>query len=299
MRNTEASPPSVDTARGGRLFLVATPIGNLEDISFRAVRTLKEAGLIACEDTRRTQILLDHYSIRTRMISYHEHNEMTRAPELVLRMEEGTWLALVSDAGTPLISDPGYRLVRLAIRHGIPVIPIPGVSALVATLAVSGLPPEPFRFAGFLPGRRQRRLSRLHELAGALETLVFYETPHRVNEMLEDAEQILGNRQVVIGREVTKIHEEFLRGTASEVLSLLKARPAKGELTIVIGPPEQTSSEEHAAAPPLGFIRKEMMKLMARNKLSEREALKALAKSTGIRRSNLYRLWQAEKSADR
>ncbi|MGH9446694.1 MAG: 16S rRNA (cytidine(1402)-2'-O)-methyltransferase [Terriglobia bacterium] len=297
MSDSEVPPAPADTTAGGRLFLVATPIGNLEDISFRGIRTLKEAGLIACEDTRRTQILLDHYSIRTRVISYHEHNEMTRAPELILRMEEGTQLALVSDAGTPLISDPGYRLVRLAIRHGVPVVPIPGVSALVATLAVSGLAPEPFRFLGFLPGKRHLRLSQLRELAGAQETLVFYESPHRISETLEDVQQTFGERQVVIGREVTKMHEEFLRGTASEVVALLKKKPPKGEMTVVIGPPEPASPQVRSAASPARSIRKQMKDLMASSELSEREALKALAKSSGISRSELYRRWQVEKSS--
>jgi 16S rRNA (cytidine1402-2'-O)-methyltransferase len=296
MSSTEAFPAALDHAVGGRLFLVATPIGNLEDMTLRGVRTLKEVELVACEDTRRTKILLDHYSIQTAVISYHEHNEMTRAPELVLRMERGLQLALVADAGMPLISDPGYRLVRLAIRHGIPVIPIPGASALVATLSASGLPPEPFRFLGFLPAKKQQRRSQIRALADARETLVFYEAPHRVSEMLEDVQQILGERQVVIGKEVTKLYEEFLRGTALELLALLKKKPAKGEMTVVVGPPEPISAGSRSAAAPMRSILQEMREFMTEHEVSEREALKLLAKSRGIPRSELYRRWQAEKS---
>lgn len=282
----------------GQLFLVATPIGNLEDITLRGLRTLKEVNLIACEDTRRTQKLLDHYSIQTRVVSYHEHNEMTRAPELVLHMEEGTRIALVSDAGMPVISDPGYRLVRLAIRHGIPVIPVPGPSALVAVLAVAGLPLEPFRFLGFLPSKRRQRLAKLRELDGTSDTLIFYEAPHRIAEMLEDLLKTLGDRPVVIGREVTKLHEEFLRGTTSEILVKINKRPLKGELTVLVGPPEP-AGERIKAGVPIRSIRREMEKLMANQGLSEREALKALAHSTHSSKSEIYRQWQAEKAKRR
>jgi 16S rRNA (cytidine1402-2'-O)-methyltransferase len=278
----------------GQLFLVATPIGNLEDMTVRGIRTLKEVDLIACEDTRRTQKLLDHYSIPTSVVSYHEHNEMTRAPELVLQMEQGTRIALVSDAGMPVISDPGFRLVRLAIRHGIPVTPVPGPSALVATLAVAGLPIEPFRFLGFLPSKRGQRVTKLRELDGSSDTLIFYEAPHRVTEMLEDVLKTLGNRPVVIGREVTKLHEEFLRGPVSEILTRLKKKPVKGELTVLVG-----QADEPAQKPKAGLavrsIRREIEKLMAKQGLSEREALKSVARSTHMPKSELYRQLQAEK----
>jgi 16S rRNA (cytidine1402-2'-O)-methyltransferase len=280
----------------GKLFVVATPIGNLEDITLRAIRTLKEADLIACEDTRRTQGLLEHYAIRTNMISYHEHNEMTRAPELILLMEEGSRVALVSDAGMPVISDPGYRLVKLAIRHCIPVIPIPGPSAFVATLAAAGLPVDHFRFCGFLPSKRSQRQKSLRALAETSETLIFYEAPQRVIEMLEDVQKILGDCPVVIGREVTKIHEEFLRGTLSEVLETLRKKPVKGEITVLVAP--QESSRKTKPARSVSSVREEMESLMRKEKLSEREALKALARSRGISKSEVYRLWQAEKAAD-
>src|SRR5271165_4564868 len=183
----------------GKLYVVGTPIGNLEDITLRAIRTLKKVDLIACEDTRRTQKLLNAYKIQTRTVSYHQHNEMTRAPELIIQMEEGSSIALVTDAGMPVVSDPGFRLVHLAVRHSIPVIPVPGASAFVAALAASGLPVDKFRFLGFLPAKRSARQKALDELKqGAQKTLVFYEAPHRVVEMLRDLRRALGDRPVVI-----------------------------------------------------------------------------------------------------
>src|SRR5215471_14750594 len=197
------------------LYLVATPIGNLEDITLRALRILKEVDRIACEDTRQTQKLLNHYTIATRTTSYHEHNEITKAAELVKEMQEGASVALVTDAGMPGISDPGYRLIALAIRHHVPVVPIPGASAFLAALVASGLPTDSFRFSGFLPARPGRRRELFENILASSRTQVFYEAPHRLIETMEDLVQVLGlNRQVVIAREVTKIHEEFLRGRA-------------------------------------------------------------------------------------
>jgi len=216
------------------LYLVATPIGNLEDITLRAVRVLKEADVIACEDTRQTQKLLNYYGITTRMASYHEHNEMTRAAELVLDLEGGARVALVTDAGMPGISDPGFRLISLAIRHHIPVVPIPGASAFLAALVASGLPTDSFRFGGFLPPKSGQRRQMLESVKASPRTQVFYEAPHRVKEAVEDIVEILGgDRHVVVAREVTKIHEEFLRGRASEVLEVLNAREdIKGEMDV-------------------------------------------------------------------
>ena len=223
------------------LYLVATPIGNLEDITLRAVRVLKEADQIACEDTRQTQKLLNHYGISSRTVSYHEHNELTRAPELVLDMEGGARVALVTDAGMPGISDPGFRLISLAIRHHIPVVPIPGASAFLAALVASGLPTDSFRFSGFLPAKVGQRRQVLESVKDSPRTQVFYEAPHRVKEAVEDVVEILGaDRQLVIAREVTKMHEEFLRGRAGEVLEKLKARgDIKGEITLLIGKAEE------------------------------------------------------------
>src|SRR5215813_1573845 len=202
---------------GGRLYLVGTPIGNLEDITLRAIRILKESDQIACEDTRHTQKLLSHYNIQKALVSYHEHNEMTRAPELVVAMEQGAQIALVSDAGVPLVSDPGYRLVTLCLRHHLPVIPIPGPSAMLAALSASGLPNEEFLFAGFLPARGVERRRALERLRIEDRTIILYEAPHRVAEMIADARQILGDRQACLAREVTKLHEEFRRARLSEL----------------------------------------------------------------------------------
>src|SRR5580693_1699771 len=235
------------------LYLVGTPIGNLEDITLRALRVLKEVDLIACEDTRQTQKLLNHYGIATRTVSYHEHNEMTRAAELVKEIQEGASVALVTDAGMPGISDPGYRLISLAIRHHLPVVPVPGASAFLAALVASGLPTDSFRFSGFLPPKRGERRAALESIRTSPRTQVFYEAPHRIIETLSDVCEVLGSaRHVVIAREVTKLHEEFLRGRAGEVLETLKSRDGvKGEITLLIGKAE----EENARAGTGAFAR--------------------------------------------
>src|ERR1700722_18424600 len=219
------------------LYLVATPIGNLEDITLRALRVLKQADLIACEDTRHTQKLLNHYAITTRTISYYEHNETTRAAELLKQLEGGASVALVTDAGMPGISDPGFRLISLAIENGVPVVPIPGAAAAVTALVASGLPTDSFRFNGFLPAKRGQRARVLGSIRASPRTQVFYEAPHRVKEVLADIVEVLGpGRRVVVARELTKIHEEFLRGTAGEILATLNARgDIKGEITLLIG----------------------------------------------------------------
>src|SRR5579862_5662276 len=201
----------------GILYVVATPIGNLEDITLRAVRVLKEAALIACEDTRHTRKLLDHYGISKPLVSYHEHNEATRAAELVEKLQAGTAVALVSDAGTPLLSDPGYRLVAAALDAGIPVVPVPGASAALGALAASGLATDAFRFCGFLPPKQSSRRRTLEALRNQDCTLIFYEAPHRIVATLEDVESVFGTRPIALARELTKRHEEFLRGTSAEV----------------------------------------------------------------------------------
>jgi 16S rRNA (cytidine1402-2'-O)-methyltransferase len=218
----------------GVLYIVATPIGNLEDVSLRALRILKEVDLIAAEDTRHTRILLNHYNIRTPLTSCHEHNENAQVPKLIERLRSGENLALVSDAGTPAISDPGYRLVVEAIRAGIRVVPVPGPSAVASVLSASGLPTDRFVFEGFLPSKNRERGTRLQALREESRTLVFYEAPHRLKESLIEMRRILGDRQIVIAREVSKIHEEFLRGTIGALVSQLAEREVKGELTIVV-----------------------------------------------------------------
>jgi len=280
----------------GRLFIVGTPIGNLEDITLRAIRVLKGVDLIACEDTRRTQKLLNAYQIKTPTISYHEHNEMTRAPELVIQIGEGSDIALVTDAGMPVVSDPGFRLVHLAVRHDIPVIPVPGASAFVAVLAASGMPVDKFRFLGFLPSKKGQRRKALAELRGATKTLVFYEAPHRLIEMLKDVQDILGDREAVVAREVTKLHEEFLRGTVGNLLERMKKRPVKGEITVLVGMGSSgtvASADSELAAVPIG---KEIEKVMAERGLDERAALKVVARARSIPRSEAYRQWQSEKN---
>jgi 16S rRNA (cytidine1402-2'-O)-methyltransferase len=274
------------------LYLVATPIGNLGDITFRAVRVLKEADLIACEDTRQTRKLLNHYSVSTRTVSYHEHNEMTRAPELVLELERGARIALVTDAGMPGISDPGFRLISLAVRHHVPVIPIPGASAFLAALVASGLPTDSFRFGGFLPAKTGQRREVLASIKDSSRTQVFYEAPHRVKETLQDVVEILGGeRNVVLAREVTKIHEEFLRGRAQDVLSQLQTRgEVKGEITLLIGKAEEPGHQALS-----GSVRDRLKQIMSEEKLDERSALKRVAREMGVAKSEAYRKLQRDR----
>jgi|SRR5580698_4134817 16S rRNA (cytidine1402-2'-O)-methyltransferase len=285
-------------ADGGRLdpglYLVATPIGNLEDITLRAVRVLKEADVIACEDTRQTQKLLNHYGISTKTTSYHEHNELMRAPELVLELEQGARIALVTDAGMPGISDPGFRLIGLAIRHHVPVVPIPGASAFLAALVASGLPTDAFRFSGFLPAKQGQRRALLESVRDSPRTQVFYEAPHRVKEALEDIVELLGTgRHVVVAREVTKLHEEFLRGHAGDVLETLKARgEVRGEITLIIGKAEEA---EKRAAPLRAGVRQRLEQVMKEEKLDEKAALKKIAKEMGVSKSEAYRELQRSK----
>ena len=277
------------------LYLVGTPIGNLEDITLRALRVLKEVDVIACEDTRQTQKLLNHYAIATRTTSYHEHNEMTKSPELVKEMQEGASVALVTDAGMPGISDPGYRLITLAIRHHVPVVPVPGASAFLAALVASGMPTDSFRFSGFMPAKRGERRTVLEGVKYSPRTQVFYEAPHRIVESLEDVVEVLGaSRHVVVAREVTKLHEEFLRGRASEVLETLKSREAvKGEITLLIGKAE----ENHVATAAVcrQTVRQRVEQIMAEEKVDEKAALKRVAKERGVSKSEAYREWQRGK----
>lgn len=277
------------------LYVVGTPIGNLEDISLRALRVLKEVDVIACEDTRQTQKLLNHYAIETRTTSYHEHNEVERSVELVQRMQSGASVALVTDAGTPGISDPGYRLIARASENGITVVPVPGPSAFLTALAASGLPTDSFHFSGFLPAKRGERRTTLQQAKVSHTTLIFYEAPHRIIEALEDVVEILGsNRGIVVAREVTKVHEEFLRGLAAEVLESLKSRETvKGEITLLIAKAELMESRD-AEAPSLG-IRDRVREIMAGEKLDEKAALKKAAKERGISKSEAYRQMQRSK----
>ena len=269
----------------GCLYLVATPIGNLEDITLRAIRILKEADIIACEDTRQTQKLLQHYGIRKEMVSYHEHNELTRSPELAIELEQGAKIALVSDAGTPGISDPGHRLVTLCLRHHIPVVPIPGPSALVAALAASGLPTEEFLFIGFLPPRAGARRKALDALKAESRTLIFYEAPHRVVETLADATEILGPRPAVIAREVTKIHEEFLRGPLAELLESARKRAPRGEITLLIGPGDPQAQQVELSV----SLKERVEQLEAEGGIDRKAALKQAARERGLAKREAYK----------
>jgi 16S rRNA (cytidine1402-2'-O)-methyltransferase len=274
------------------LYLVATPIGNLEDITLRALRILKEADLIACEDTRQSQKLLNHFGIATRTTSYHEHNEAAKAKELVGELERGARIALITDAGMPGISDPGYRVVALAVERGMPVIPIPGASAVLSALAASGLPTDAFEFHGFLPAKQGQRRKDLENIRNAKSTQIFYEAPHRVLEALQDIVEILGGeRKIVLAREITKLHEEFLRGPAAQVLQTLNERGGvKGEIVLLIGKAEATESV--AASLSVGD---RVRQLMADEQLDEKSALKRAAKERGISKSDAYRELQRVK----
>jgi 16S rRNA (cytidine1402-2'-O)-methyltransferase len=290
----------------GTLYLVATPIGNLEDITLRALRVLKEADLIACEDTRHTRKLLSSYNISKPMISYHEHNERERARELADKLADGVSIALVSDAGTPLVSDPGFHLVKEAIERNIPVVSLPGPSAITTALVGSGLPTGEFTFAGFLPSRRGARRARLREFAETRSTLIFYEAPHRIKESLQDALDVLGDRAAVIARELTKLHEEFIRGRLSELVGASEQITLKGEMVLLIAPAVDNNqirpvldsigaSQKPAPQLPVSIL-KEVQQVMRDEGLDQKSALKRVARSRGITRSEAYRAVLAERA---
>lgn len=271
----------------GTLYLVATPIGNLEDITQRALSVLKAVDVIACEDTRRTQHLLNHYGIKTKMLSYHEHNERTRAAELGAMLQTGASVAVVSDAGTPGINDPGFRLVSDAITRGVRVVPIPGAAAFVSALVASGLPTDEFFFGGFLPARSTQRRARLTKVRSLDSTLIFYESPHRIAQSLADAREILGERHAAIARELTKLHEEIVRGRLSELIERFSGEDAaRGEMVLVIdrarpgGETIEESSEANIAA---------RVAALENEGLDSRAALKKVARELGLSRPEAYR----------
>jgi len=273
------------------LYLVATPIGNLADITYRAIQILKDVDLIACEDTRHTRKLLQHYDINTKLISYHDHNEQQRANELVERLKQGDDIAVVSDAGTPAVSDPGFRLVRAAIDNAIPVVPVPGPSALISALISAGLPTDQFYFAGFLPARSGARQSRLNELKTIPATLVFYEAPHRLLATLKDALQVLGEREAVVARELTKLHEELHRGRLSDLVAHYSDENPRGEIVLLIDRTvlnaAPTSSQSLSVA--------ELVKQLEQDGVDHRAALKKAARELGISRAEAYRRLVAER----
>ena len=267
----------------GTLYLVATPIGNLEDITHRALRVLSEVDVVACEDTRRTRVLLNHYGIKTKTVSYHEHNERERAEHLGEMLGDGRSVAVVSDAGTPGISDPGFRLVNDAVRRGARVVPIPGPAAFVSALVASGLPTDQFFFGGFLPARSAERRARLAQVRALDSTLIFYEAPHRIGQALADAREILGEREAAVARELTKLHEEIARGRLSDLAERFgREGAARGEMVLLID--RAAAGQEAAAGDSEADIAARVAALEAEG-LDNRAALKRVARELGLTRS--------------
>lgn len=273
----------------GTLYVVATPIGNLSDITIRAIEILKRVALIACEDTRHTRKLLQHYGIATKTVSYHEHNEQQRALDLVDLLKRGDDVAVVSDAGTPAISDPGYRLVRAAIENEIAVVPLPGPSAAISALAAAGLPTDEFFFGGFLPAKSNARRTRLDELRSVPGTLVFYEAPHRLAESLKDAYEILGEREAAVARELTKLHEEIKRGRLSELVQHYSNKEPRGEIVLLIDRNVLETKEQDKSVFSL-------VDQFERDGLDHRAALKKAARELGLSRAEAYRRLLSERN---
>ncbi len=264
----------------GTLYIVATPIGNLEDMTFRAVRILKEADVIAAEDTRHSRRLLTHFGINGHLTSYFDHNKSLKGEYLLERLREGASVALISDAGTPCISDPGYQLVRDAVAAGIVVVPIPGASATVTALSASGLPTDSFTFAGFLPNRQGKRRERLTQLRDEGRVVIYYEAPHRLPATLADLLEVCGDRQIVVARELTKLFEEFVRGSVTEVLASFAHREVKGEVVLLVAP----TAEMPAAVDPDDLLQR----YLADPDLSFRDMVSRVAGETGAPRSEIY-----------
>jgi 16S rRNA (cytidine1402-2'-O)-methyltransferase len=279
----------------GTLFIVATPIGNLEDITQRALRVLREVDLVACEDTRHTQRLLNHFGIKTRTISYHEHNERERAEELCGLLASGKNIALVSDAGTPLVSDPGFRIVNAASERGFSVVAIPGAAAFVTALVASGMPADQFLFAGFLPARTNARRAKLETLREIPATLIFYEAPHRLAATLKDAVAVLGNRPAVVARELTKLHEEIVRGNLIDLTKRFSEQQlVRGEIVLIVGAEAIVSSEtEIAEVSPQRLS--ERVRELEREGASAKDALKRAAREFGLKRAEAYRMMVDQK----
>jgi 16S rRNA (cytidine1402-2'-O)-methyltransferase len=277
----------------GTLYVVATPIGNLADITHRALQVLTKVNLIACEDTRHTRKLLQHYGIATKTVSYHEHNEKQRAEELIEALQKGSDVAVVSDAGTPAISDPGFRLVRAAIENEITVVPVPGASAVITALVAAGLPTDEFFFAGFLPSRTGARQSRLRELASIPATLIFYEAPHRLAATLKDAHSILGERDAVVARELTKLHEEVRRGKLSELSEHYSNKEARGEIVLIV---DKTTFAAGVSTFKGELSIVAIVERYEAEGLDHRAALKKAARDLGLSRAAAYRQLLAERA---
>lgn len=283
MHSTFVSGDTKNSVRKGVLYIVATPIGNLEDVTFRSIKILSGVDLIAAEDTRMTGKLLTHFNISTRLISYHEHNEKTKSADLIERLKNEASVALVSDAGTPSVSDPGFRLVRAASEEGIPVVPVPGVSAVVTALCAAGLPTDSFVFAGFPPRKKGRRYEFLKELEGEKRTLIFYESPKRIIKFINEVIEVFGPRPAVLGREMTKIHEEFLRGELTSILEMLTAREKiKGECTLVVAGAEKKDVD-------IDLISEEICLRLKESDIKPSMLAKELAAKYSIQKNKVYK----------
>ena len=297
-RSTLCYSGGVAATKSGTLYLVATPIGNLEDITLRALRILREVALIAAEDTRRTRKLLAHHGIPARVLSVHEHNERARAPELIARLLAGESIALVSDAGTPGLSDPGGELVRHAVEGGIPVIAVPGPSAFVTALVASGLPTEPVTFLGFLPPAPSERQRVLDAYRTVRHTMVIYEAPHRVIKTLQALAAVWGDRKIAVARELTKIHEELFRGTIGEAVHYFTEHRPQGEFTLVVAGAATTGAAmlpDRAAAeapdPQAEETARSLLRVALKEGVAPFEAVRRAAQATGLRRNRVYRIW--------
>ena len=269
----------------GTLYIVSTPIGNLEDITLRALNILRDVQIIAAEDTRHTQKLLQHYHISTAQTSYHDHNKEEKAEVLISRLQEGHDVALVSDAGTPGISDPGYYLINRAIEEGIRVMPVPGPSASIAALSVSGLPTDAFVFEGFLPSKKTARQKKLRELSGERRTLILFEAPHRLASTLKDIAEVLGDRKIVLTRELTKIFEEVIRGRVSEVIAKIEGRRLKGEMTLLL----EGAQEAAAAAGEVPDLHEYLKMLIEEKGLSLKDAVSKASRDLDIPKNRVYK----------
>lgn len=280
----------------GRLYIIPTPIGNLEDMTFRAVRMLKEVDLIAAEDTRHTQKLLNHFEINNETISYHEHNRLERIPYLIERLGAGENIALVSDAGMPAISDPGYELVEAAIKKEMPVVVLPGANAAVSALVASGLSTEAFTFVGFLPRKKHDKEEVLTRLKAHKATIIFYESPHRVRDTLDTIQQVWGERQVALARELTKMYEQFVRGSISEVTTWLKDNSLRGECVLVIEGASADMEIEEAKWWATMSLTDHVQHYEKGENLRHKEAMRAVAKDRNISRREVYEALHVRKA---
>jgi 16S rRNA (cytidine1402-2'-O)-methyltransferase len=276
---------SIPAAQKGVLYIVATPIGNLEDITVRALKILRDVDLIAAEDTRKSGKLLSHYRIKNRLVSYHEHNEKRRTPELVDQLLEGTSIALVSNAGTPCVSDPGYRLVAAAVANKIPVVPVPGPSAVMTAMSAAGLPTDSFVFIGFAPKKKGKRMKLLAELAFEPRALIFFESPRRILTFLEEVVSSIGDRPAVLAREMTKLHAEFIRGSVSEILETLEAKPEiKGECTLLVGGCQKEKAVGRAV------VKAEITSALEKQKGGLSDIAKTIAQKYGLSKKEVYEM---------